>query len=133
MLHRGRAMLHRWNFVVAPLLWALAVAGMGDSMAQTQGDPLAIPIVYLTKAEPPLQPLSLVEPILEDEGLAGAQQALADNNTTGRFLGHEYELIETIVPEDGDLVGEFQAALDAGQRLFVADLHASQLLEAAGR
>lgn len=101
------------------------------ALAQGQSEPLEVPIVYITKAEPPIEPLSLVEPILTDEGLAGARQALTENATTGQFLGHEYELIEVVVPEDGDLVSEFQAALDDGQRLFVADLRAEQLLSLA--
>src|SRR3712207_6995141 len=53
---------------------------------------------------PPAIPLSLVEPVLEDEGVKGAEQAIRDNQTTGRFLGHEYRLGERIVPTDGDLV-----------------------------
>jgi ABC transporter substrate binding protein (PQQ-dependent alcohol dehydrogenase system) len=108
-----------------------ALACAFATVAQAQGDALAVPIVYLTKAEPPVAPLSLAEPLLTDEGLAGARQALADNNTTGRFLNHAYELVETIVPQEGDLAAAFEAALTEGRRLFVADLHADQLLSLA--
>jgi ABC transporter substrate binding protein (PQQ-dependent alcohol dehydrogenase system) len=61
----------------------------------------------------------------------GARQALSENQTTGRCLQHDSQLIERIVPQDGDLVAAFQAALDAGERLFIADLRAEQLLQLA--
>jgi ABC transporter substrate binding protein (PQQ-dependent alcohol dehydrogenase system) len=106
---------------------ALMIATIGSA----SGAPLQVHITYITRQEPPPQPLSLVEPILTDEGLMGARQALAENQTTGQFLEHEYQLLERIVPEDGDVVAEFQAALAEGERLFIADLPAEQLLELA--
>ena len=50
---------------------------------------VAIKIHYLTKAydEPP--PLSLVDPILTDNGVQGARLAIADNNKSGAFLGQK--------------------------------------------
>ena len=67
-------------------------------------------------------PLSLLDTLLPDEGLMGARQAITENQTTGRFLGHEYALAEVVVPADGDLVAAFEDALAAGQRLFILDL-----------
>jgi ABC transporter substrate binding protein (PQQ-dependent alcohol dehydrogenase system) len=95
------------------------------------GAPLQVDVTYITRQEPVAEPLSLVEPILEDEGLMGARQALVENQTTGQFLQHDYRLIERIVPEDGDPVAEFEAALAAGERLFISDLGAEQLLQLA--
>lgn len=92
---------------------------------------LKVQIVYLLKAEEEPLPLSLVEPVVTDKGLAGALKGIADNDTTGRFLGQSYHLIETVVPEDGDLVADFKARLAEGHSLFVADLHADQLLALA--
>jgi ABC transporter substrate binding protein (PQQ-dependent alcohol dehydrogenase system) len=66
-----------------------------------------------------------------DEGLMGARQAITENQTTGRFLGQEYELAELVVAADGDLAAAFEAALAAGQRLFILDLHAEQILALA--
>ena len=111
--------------LLASFMLACATAGVANAA------PLQVDITYITRQEPPIQPISLVEPILEDEGLMGARQALSENQTTGQFLEHEYRLIERIVPEGGDVVAEFQAALAAGERLFVGDLLAEQLLEIA--
>jgi ABC transporter substrate binding protein (PQQ-dependent alcohol dehydrogenase system) len=109
------------------LVALLLVAGAGVAHAV----PLQVDVTYITEQEPAVQPTSLVEPILVDEGLMGARQALSENQTTGRFLQHEYRLIERIVPQDGDLVAAFEEALAAGERLFIADLHAGQLLQLA--
>ena len=97
--------------LLASFMLACATAGVATAA------PLQVDITYITRQEPPIQPISLVEPILEDEGLMGARQALSENQTTGQFLEHEYRLIERIVPEGGDVVAEFQAALAAGERL----------------
>ncbi len=111
------------------LLAAFALATV--TAGGVSGAPVQFDITYITQQEPVVQPLSLVEPILEDEGLVGARQAVNENQTTGQFLQHQYQLIERIVPEDGDLFAEFEAALAAGERLFIADLHAEQLLQLA--
>lgn len=99
--------------------------------AQTAKAPLQVPIVYITKMERELPPLSLVEPIITDKGLVGARKGMQDNSTTGRLLNQDYRLIESLVAEDGDLVAAFEKQLAAGRRLFVADLHADQLLALA--
>lgn len=92
---------------------------------------LDVTITYLGQKEPPRIPLSLVEPVLEDEGVKGAEQGIKDNQTTGRFLGHRYTLKERVVPEGGDVVAELEQAIAAGERLFVVDLEASGLLALA--
>jgi len=113
--------------VARGLLAALITAAGGAAL----GAPLQVGVTYITQEEPAIQPISLVEPVLGDEGVVGARQALTENQTTGQFLEHEYTLVERIVPQDGDLVAAFEAALAAGERLFIADLHAAQLLELA--
>jgi ABC transporter substrate binding protein (PQQ-dependent alcohol dehydrogenase system) len=110
------------------LLLSMALTAADPARAQ---EPIDIPIVYVTKKQQEKIPLSLVEPILEDRGLMGARAAIKDNNTTGTFLKQTYELVEVVVPEDGDLTAALQEQLAAGRRLFVADLHAGQLLALA--
>jgi hypothetical protein len=71
---------------------------------------LTVPIGYLElHAERP-PTLSNLDPLPEDEGLAGARVGLSDNATTGGFLGHEYVLTETVVPPGEDWLA---AAADA--------------------
>lgn len=92
---------------------------------------LAVKIGYLGEAIPEREPLSLVEVVAADKGLAGARLGIEDNNTTGKFLNQSYSLSETIVPERGDL---HQAARDmsaAGIKLVVAALTAERIAELA--
>ena len=111
------------------VMGALCLA-IGPAAVGTAAD-VNVAITYLSRQEAPKTPLSLVEPILADEGVKGAEQGLRDNQTTGRFLKHEYTLNERIVARDGDMAAEFKGALAAGERLFVADLQAPDLLTIA--
>jgi len=72
------------------LLLTLVVVGT----PATAADPLQVRIGYLSTFDPDRRPLSLVDPVLADEGQLGARLGVADNATTGQFLGHVYELIE---------------------------------------
>ena len=113
--------------VLSLLLCSLLLASTaGPAMAQ-----LAVTITYLGRQEEPRIPLSLVEPVLEDEGIQGARQAIKDNQTTGRFLRHEYRLVERLLPREGDLQAALEEGLAAGERLFVVDLRAEDLLKLA--
>ena len=92
---------------------------------------LELPIVFLSRAEEPRLPLSFVDPVVEDPGVWGARLAIKDNQTTGSFLGHNYELVEVVVPKDGDVAAAFAGQVAAGRRLFVADLARDDLLAIA--
>ena len=88
-------------------------------------------IVYLGKDyhEPP--PLSLVDKDVTDNGMQGARIALEENNRTGRLIGQDYELLEAMVPNDGDVAAKAKELLAAGHQLIVADLEAADLLAVA--
>jgi ABC transporter substrate binding protein (PQQ-dependent alcohol dehydrogenase system) len=109
------------------------LVGLWTPVLATAADRLAVPITYVTRQEDAkLPPASLLEPRkLKDEGLAGATLAIADNQTTGGFLGHDYTLTELVVPADGDVVAAVKQRLADGERFFVADLRADDLLAIA--
>ncbi len=92
--------------------------------------PLEIPITYITQARDAAITLSNLDPVPEDLGLAGAQVALGDNLTTGKFLGHSYSLEVMRIELNGDPVAAADTALATAQVL-VLDLPADQLLEIA--
>ena len=73
----------------------------------------AVPVTYLREVAPPRAVLSNLDPVPEDLGLAGARLGIADNATTGRFLGQDYTLSEVAVPEGGDVLAAARAALAA--------------------
>ena len=112
-------------------LLMLATGALAAPVAMADTAPLVIKIGYVGEAVPEREPLSLVEVVAPDKGLAGARLAIGDNNTTGQFLKQSFVLSETIIPDKGDL---HQAARDfsaAGIKLVVASLAAGRLLELA--
>ena len=85
---------------------------------------------YLEKrvARPPV--LYNLDEFPENEGLAGARLAIKDNATTGRFLKHKYQLEESIVDEEGDMLAAARAMLSKS-KLLVVNAPAAELLAIA--
>lgn len=127
----GRGHVSRLSLAAALCLCLSLAAVLTLPVPRAQAAEQTIRIAYLTQEERPHVPLTFLEPVLEDEGVQGARLGLADNNTTGRFTGQVFELVEHVVPLDGDVTQAMQALLDDGIRLFVADLPREPLLAAA--
>jgi ABC transporter substrate binding protein (PQQ-dependent alcohol dehydrogenase system) len=88
-------------------------------------------VVYLGKEYPEPLPLSYAEKPIPDKGVQGARLMLKEANQAGNFVGHSFELIEAIVPEDGDVVAKAKELLAAGERFFIADLEPADLIAVA--
>jgi ABC transporter substrate binding protein (PQQ-dependent alcohol dehydrogenase system) len=88
-------------------------------------------IGYLGLIVPPQPQAFGLEPAPTDDGFDGASQAIADDNTTGQFVGPRFDLKDARVAADGDLEGAFRALVGDGQRLILADLPAQRLLALA--
>ncbi|MBY5935686.1 ABC transporter substrate-binding protein [Tateyamaria omphalii] len=76
-------------------------------------------IGYLRVEQPAPPTLSNLDPIPEDNGLAGAQTGLADNLTTGKFLGQNYELTVAEVFEGDDPLAAARDLLSASPYLVI--------------
>ena len=93
-------------------------------------EPLEIKIGYLRVPESKAA-ISLLDVPPEDDGIAGARLAIADNNTTGKFLNQRF-VIEDVRLKDGNDPAAAVAALAArGVSIVIADLPADALLKAA--
>ena len=99
-------------------------------LAQSDDASLEIAIGYLERVRERPPTLSNLDPVPGDEGLAGARLATQDNATTGRFLGQDYALTESIVPPDGDWLAAARAVL-AETPLVVVNAPAADLLALA--
>lgn len=109
----------------------LALAALLLPFPSLAAEPADIPIVWLSyDAKKPVPSTALVQPPAQ-EGLLGARAALADNVTTGRFIGQAWTLEEHAAPDDAGVLAAAQAALAAGRRLIVADLPPPLLLKVA--
>lgn len=90
-------------------------------------DELNVRIAYLGYEEDKGPLLSNAFPEPEDSGFKGAEVALRDNNTTGRFLKQKYSL-EALQSDDADELLQFAEQLHQdGVRFFVANLPSEQL------
>lgn len=94
-------------------------------------DLLNVTVTYLSRYEEPVVPLSLLDLVVEDNGRLGARLAIADNKTTGSFLGHEYILDEVIVGAEESIAERVADLVTQGRQIFVADLKKDDLLQAA--
>lgn len=91
---------------------------------------ITVAMTYLRQEEKAPPVLSNLDPVPEDLGIAGAKVALADTETTGRFLGHRYTLRVVSVEPGGDFAGAAKTAL-AGSRLLLLDAPAEGILTVA--
>lgn len=80
------------------------------------------------RAYAPQLALSVLDVPPRDEGVAGANVAISDNNTTGRFLGQKFSLDVVEVKPDSDVLAVFDAMAGRGISTILADLSAAQLL-----
>lgn len=113
---------------LASLLLAASLVAGGPGWAQ---DVETVRIGYIKQAGEALPKLSNLELPPPDEGIRGAELAVEDNNTTGRFLGQRFELQSVIVPPAGDPAGAFKGLIDDNYRFFVLDVPARALLAMA--
>lgn len=91
---------------------------------------LEITMTWLRHAETERPVLSNLDPIPEDRGQAGALLALADNQTTGQFLGQKYALETVEVSAEDDPLNAARAAL-ARSPFLILDAPAASVLAIA--
>lgn len=111
-----------------PALTLLILFGL--TAAAVAAEPLEVKIGYLRRTAHP-ETISLTQMPPPDDGLAGAQMAAKDNDTTGRFLNQRFSLIDLHLKPDADPAAAMAQLADQGVSLVVADLPADALLKAA--
>lgn len=123
--------MHPFATHTAACLIALACGAAPVLAAPTPSPPLEVRIGYLGYRPDPGPLLSNVIPEPTDAGLRGAELAIADSNTTGRFLKHSYQLeaVSSETPED--LLEQAARQYAAGMRLFVVNAPAQTLRQLA--
>nr|CAD6595686.1 branched-chain amino acid ABC transporter substrate-binding protein [Rhizobium sp. Khangiran2] len=103
------------------------VGGPFAGAQQPAAPKVEVKLGYLRAYEPQLA-LSVLDVAPRDEGVAGADVAIADNNTTGKFLGQTYTLDVTEVKLDADVKAAAEALIGEGVSYILADISAEQLL-----
>jgi ABC transporter substrate binding protein (PQQ-dependent alcohol dehydrogenase system) len=118
-----------WRFDLLRFLIGVLVLIALNGTGQAD-QPLEIKIGYLHQAPSRIR-ISLIDVPAANDGLAGAQLAIEDNNTTGRFLKQHYTLIENLVGANDDPVAAMNALIEQGAWFIVTSLDADRLLKAA--
>lgn len=115
--------------MVRMILAAAGLALLAVSGASAQ-EPKVISAAVLRVEAGTSQPISRLDLPPEDLGFAGARLAQSDNQTTGRFLGQKFELIEaTAAPEAA--VAELEKLIAAGAAFIVTVADAETTLALA--
>ena len=117
----GRFLFHRLVLTGALCAWTVAAEA---------AEALQIKIGYLQRAEQQLT-ISPLDAPASNEGLAGAELAAADNNTTGKFLNQKFDVANVKLKEGEDPAEAAAKLASEGISLAVADLPAADLLKAA--
>ena len=106
---------------------AAASSGQAAPAADTQ----MVKLLLVRELRERPAPLSLLDVPSPDDGVGGAKLAIADNNTTGKFLKQEFAL-DVIQSAKGDeLVAETAKRVDAGLGFVVTDVEPRTLLAIA--
>jgi ABC transporter substrate binding protein (PQQ-dependent alcohol dehydrogenase system) len=111
-------------------LWLAAVVLVCWQGAAAAADVATVPIGYLRQPIDRIT-ISYRDQPAPDDGLAGAQIGIDDDNTTGRFLDQRFTLTEVTLKPGDDPAAAVRDLADQGIRLVIADLPAPALLAAA--
>jgi len=114
--------MFRFGFLIVTLLFTTLTA-MPSFAAST----VDVKVGYVQWTPDPGPVLSNVLPEPEDAGLRGAELAMADNSTTGKFMGHRYELVTQVADSEQAAIAAFENLQQQGVQLFVIDAPASTL------
>jgi len=98
--------------------------------APVTADPIEFKIGYLRLVKLKTT-ISLVAMPADNDGVAGAQAAVNDNNTTGKFLNQQFSLADVRLKAGDDPAAAVAGLADRGISLVIADLPADLLLKAA--
>ncbi|MDD2724051.1 MAG: ABC transporter substrate-binding protein [Methylovulum sp.] len=90
-----------------------------------------IDIAYLTQEKIPPPSFSNVDLFIKNKGIFGAELAISDNNTTGKFTNQQFILKKFIVPVDGNVVDVFTKNIADKFRYVISNLPAESLLKLA--
>jgi len=90
-----------------------------------------IKIFYLTQEQKVPPALSNLDDFIQGKGLAGAELAIDDNNTTGQFTGQQYQLKKLILPVGADVIQTFTEQVTDEYALVVLNLDEESLSKLA--
>lgn len=114
------------------VLAALMVVSTSAAIAQTsKSDVTQIKIAFLSQVIELPPKLSNLDLLPENEGVAGGQLSIKDNNTTGSFMKQAFSLKAVSVPPEKDALAVLKGLLDEGYQFIILNVPADRLLAMA--
>jgi ABC transporter substrate binding protein (PQQ-dependent alcohol dehydrogenase system) len=95
-----------------------------------RAEPLEVKVGVL-RIEHSRETISIFDIPSADDFVAGARMAMADNNTTGKFLDQSFTVEDVKLAPDDDPVAAARTLLDQGVGYLIVDLPADALLKVA--
>ncbi len=108
--------------------WVIAILGLAPLWCVGDTGPVNVAMLYLEQVEARAPVLSNIMPSPADSGLRGAELAVADNNTSGRFLGQEFRLESLVAKAPEPLLERAGQWVAEGQGIIIANLPQETLL-----
>lgn len=116
----------------AGLALAVFAAAVAPAAAADPKPAQTVDIGYLQWGKP-FATLSITDLPTPDRGVAGAELAIVDNNTTGKFTGQHFELTTKVVNTVDEALKAYDELSAAGIKMVIADLPADGILKLADR
>lgn len=117
---------------LARFVFCLALGCVAASAMAAAQDPQKIGLGYL-KVASDVVPLSRIDVPPEDDGEAGAQLGIRDNQTTGRFTKQEFTLQVEKAGSEEEALAALDKLLAADIRMIAVDAPAALQVKLAGR
>jgi ABC transporter substrate binding protein (PQQ-dependent alcohol dehydrogenase system) len=122
-------MEHMLRLLLLMLIVVAAFAGVhGPAAAQESQE---IKVGYLRAFERGRLTISILDAAPENLGIAGANVAINDNNTTGKFLKQHFTLTDVVLKPEDDPLPAFQQMAAAGIQYILTDLSAGHTVSVA--
>ncbi len=108
-------------FIIIAVLFVVAIGSV-------KANEVDVAVFYLeqTIERPPVRSKLISWP--EDDGLQGAALGISDNNTTGKFLKHQYSLEHTVVDNNADLMASAKQLLGQGPVVLILNVPAEAVV-----
>ena len=119
------------SILIRSLLFAFLACVAFTQNAIAKKEIVRIEIAYIAQSVERPPNLSNLETPPDNEGLAGGQISISDNNTTGRFLKQEFRLEHRKLQPEEDAVAAFAQLVEQGIKFFVLQVPADTLLKMA--
>lgn len=112
---------------IVKLWFCMLAIALSSTAIEASENARKISVLYLRIATPERPVLSNLDPIPDDLGRAGAELAIADNNTTGGFMGYEF-VMDVADLDEGDLAGARDTLRASDASFVLLDMSADQML-----